>query len=438
MMKNNRDKLNDALGQVDESMVQSAMLHTEGMRAAHLSRNAMIRRRVAVVAAACLSMAFLAGAMLALPLLKADKPPVIVDTSDGEENFYVEAPIVKVVQLSATETAEISDPSIPVNRVESTVKDGKSGFTSFPVLVFDCRPGETVTVKASTDCLGYVDMVWDESADWETKREFAHKFILIERTNPEFDLEPREGVVYYTDTLTVDPAMATIVVSPRYTDPENNLEEVTLTFTVTNEEGQITGAGSFYIGKRYLLNSEERALSLGVPFIRRSAVLGAVRFRNPAEVTEERVTELLDSFTAQTDEVKGALDYSPKTADEHKAYARTDIIRTEFAGLRIIGTASGQSSWEDFSTYGLQAENAPKERNFILFDDGAWIEYRSHGDCNWADCHRGCPNQKLYGEHHAFTLGCHIRTYDGCVYELQKVSPDSERETFVLIKKNAE
>ena len=104
-MKNNRDTLNDALGQVDESMVQSAMLHAEGMRAAHLSRGAMIRRRVAVVAAACLSMAFLAGAVLALPMLKRDNgdlPPVTMEPSDGEAAFYVEAPIVRLDMLSAT------------------------------------------------------------------------------------------------------------------------------------------------------------------------------------------------------------------------------------------------------------------------------------------------------------------------------------------------
>ena len=52
--RNNRDKLNDALGMVDEELLQDAMLHVEGMGAAHLSRRAVMRRRVAITAAACL------------------------------------------------------------------------------------------------------------------------------------------------------------------------------------------------------------------------------------------------------------------------------------------------------------------------------------------------------------------------------------------------
>jgi hypothetical protein len=168
-------------------------------------------------------------------------------------------------------------------------------------------------------------------------------------------------------------------------------------------------------------------------------VLGSVRFNNPADVTEEQVNDLLDSFVARADEVKKTLDFSPVTRDEFNAYAKVEILRTLFAGQKIVGTGSGQSSWQDFTTFELTAQNDDKkEHSFILFGDGNWIEYRSHGDCNWADCHLGCPNQKEYGEHHAFTLGCRIRTYDGRVYELQTVSPDSERETFVLIKDKAE
>ena len=440
-MKNNRDKLNDALGQVDESVVQDAVMYAESIRVTRAAREArltLLRRRAAMVAAASLSMAFLAGAVLALPMLKRDNgdtPPVTMEPSDGEAAFYVEAPIVKVVQLSATETATISDPTIPVNQLETEVKETNVDFASFPLLVFDCRPGETVTIKADSDCLGYVDMVWDDNADWETKQEFAKKTYWLQHKYSEF--KPQEGVVYYTDTLTVDPEVASVVVCTPYSDEEQR--EAIITFTVTNEEGQITGAGSFYVARRYLLNAEERALALGIPFVRRSAVLGSVRFNNPADVTEEQVNDLLDSFVARIDEVKETLDFSPVTRDEFNAYAKVEILRTLFAGQKIVGTGSSLGSWQDFTTFELTAQNDDKkEHNFILFGDGNWVEYRSHGDCNWADCHLGCPNQKEYGEHHAFTLGCRIRTYDGRVYELQTVSPDSERETFVLIRDKAE
>ncbi len=440
-MKQNRDKLNDALGMVDETMVQGAMSYTDGMRAAQLSRRATFRRRVTVLAAACLSMALLVGAMLVLPLMKPDEPPVIVDTTEGEENFYVEAPLVKVIQLSATETTTISDPSIPVDFVDVGMEMTQFGtMYAHPVLMFDCQPGEKVTVKAERDCLGYVDMPWGEGVD---RSEFRRKTMFIKHLrNPAGTKE--EGVVYYTDTLTIDPSKESITVSnlttreSLYVDPETNVEDIVLNFTITNEEGQITGAGSLYIGRKYLLNHEERFPALAVYSIRRSAVLGSVRFNDPAKTTEEDVHVLLDTFNARTDEVKATLDYSPVTAEEFNEYAMTDLYRTEFAGQQII-SRSGPSyySWCDFAFCEYEADGTDTERNFILFGDGTWVEYRrTHGDCTFEDCHAGCPNTDpdVLGGHHAIGLGCRFRTYDGRIYEVQKVSPDSDKQTLVLIK----
>ena len=445
--RSNREKLNDALGMVDEELVQDAMLHAEGMRSAHLSRRAVIRRRVVVLAAACLSLCMVAGAMLAVPLLTAEDPAITeppaphepghesagatsAEDTDKEEAFYVEAPIVQVVQLSATENATISDPSIPVDRVDAGVEQVNDFFANFTVLVFNCQPGETVTVKANTDCLGLVDMPWDANADWKTRREFSEKFQRNKHLyNPEW---AQEGEVYFTDTLTVDPAVSSIGVRIRHEDLD--MLEAVLTFTVTNEEGQTTGAGSFYINRKYLLNSEERALTIGIPFVSRSAVMGAVRFNDPATVTEEQVNELLDSFVARTEEVKAALDYSPVTTDEFNAYAMVDIIRTEFAGQKLVGGGSGGASWQDFSFCEIEAEDTAKLRCFVLLGDGNWLEYRAHGNCNWGDCHLGCPNQKEYGLHHGIGIGCILHTYDGRAYQVQKVSPDSERETLVLLE----
>ncbi len=437
-MKNNRDKLNDALGMVDEALVQGAMSHTDGMRAAQLSRRATIRRRVTVLAAACLSMALLAGAMLALPLLKADEPPVIVDTTEGEENFYVEAPLVKVIQLSATETTTISDPTIPVDSVDVGMEMTQFGsMYAYPVLKFDCQPGEKVTVKAERDCLGYVDMPWGEDVDQsEFRQKFRQKTMFIKHLrNPDGTKE--EGVVYYTDTLTIDPTKESITLSARDSsnvDPETNVEDIVLTFTITNEEGQITGAGSLYIGRKFLLNPEERFPALAVYAIRRSAVLGAVCFNDPAKTTEEDVSDLLDSFVARADEVKATLDYSPVTVEEFNEYAMADLYRTEFAGQQIISRSGpGFCSWQNFFTCEYKADGTDTTRGFILFGDGAWVEYRrTHGDCTTVDCHAGCPNSD--DGHHGIGLGCRFRTYDGRIYEVQKVSPDSDMQTLVLIQ----
>ncbi len=440
-MKTNRDKLNDALGMVDETTVQGAMTHADTMKAIHTAqaaRRAALRRRFTVAAAACLALTLTVGAIFAVPLLTADEPnqtepPVTVTTEEGEP-FFVEAPLVKVIQLSATETTTISDPTIPMDSVDVGMDMTQFGsMYAYPVLKFDCQPGEKVTVKAERDCLGYVDMPWCEDVD---RSEFRQKTMFIKHLrNPDGTKE--EGVVYYTDTLTIDPTKESITLSARDSsnvDPETNVEDIVLTFTITNEEGQITGAGSLYIGRKFLLNPEERFPALAVYAIRRSAVLGSVRFNDPAKTTEEDVSDLLDSFVARADEVKATLDYSPVTVEEFNEYAMADLYRTEFAGQQII-SRSGPSfcSWQNFFTCEYKAEGTDTTRGFILFGDGTWVEYRrTHGDCTTVDCHAGCPNSD--DGHHGIGLGCRFRTYDGRIYEVQKVSPDSDMQTLVLIK----
>lgn len=451
--RNNRDKLNDAVGILDEELVQSAMLHVERIRAARVARRAVIRRRVAILAAACLTVCMAAGAILAVPLLTADDPGTVPgpdtdtvsqsngavgnweDTSAGEtleeEPYYVEVPMVQVVQLSASENTIISDESMPVEQVEVDVNVSQGFFIEFPVLLFDCRPGETVTVQADVDCLGYVDMPWDANADWRTRQEFCDKFWKYRYLqNPEW---AQDGVLYFTNTLTVDPTVGTIGVQMPRTDED--IAEVVLTFTITNDEGKVTGAGSFYVSRKHLLTKEELELTRVVnPFLYRSVVLGSVRFNENVDVSEDGLAELWESFAARVNEVKATIDYSPVTSSEFIGYAKADIIRTEFKGQLINGSGNHWSSWQDFRTFELTPEDTGETRLFIIFGDGEWFECRSHGECTWVNCHLGCPNQKEEGVHHAIGEGCYLRTYDGRVYEVQRVSPDSERETLVLIE----
>ena len=151
-MKNNQDKLNDALGMVDESVVQSALNHADTMKAAgvaRMSRRALLRRRVAVLGAACLALAMMAGAILAVPLLTADdpagtQPPVTVTTEEGEP-FYVEAPLVKIGRLSATETAEITTPTVPTEDLSTQVTNLDDFFRYYSFLTVDCAMNRRFT-----------------------------------------------------------------------------------------------------------------------------------------------------------------------------------------------------------------------------------------------------------------------------------------------------
>ena len=167
-MKNNRDKLNDALGMVDEDAVQSALTYAERVAAARTAKamhKATLRRRLTVAAAACLSLTMIAGAMLALPFLKADEPaesqPPVTVTTEEAVPFYVEAPMVRIGRLSAGETADLSSPDITTEPTSTQVSNLEDYFQYYTWLTIDCEPGETVTLTADTDCLLVIDRTYE-------------------------------------------------------------------------------------------------------------------------------------------------------------------------------------------------------------------------------------------------------------------------------------
>ena len=439
-MKNNQDKLNDALGMVDEATVQSAMLHAEGMRTAHLSRRALLRRRVAVVVAACLALTLMVGAILAVPLLTADEPagtdePANVTHTPPVEEFYVNAPIVKLTQLSATEAAEISDLSKPIEKVDVQMDHVYDGFHTTHVLTFDCEPGETVTIHANTECLGLINYPYDRDAVYNDREVEKAHFCLRHRPLTLY-IEGYEYTFYET-TQTLDPSAAYIVLSIPNTDPANDLVEEVLTFTVENEEGQITGAGSLYVGKKFLFNAEEQGqVSKNRNFnVTRSSVLGSVRFTDPAAVTEEQVNELLDSFAANAETAKAELDYSPVTANEFYDSVYVKMAREVFHGQRIMGNRALHNLAWDYYFISFQVEGSKEYRQFIVFKDGTWAELESVlADGSHFRCNGGseCPNtEKLDG--HGFDFGCVLTTLDGRVYRLEEYDYTEEKTNYTAI-----
>ena len=451
-MKNNQDKLNDALGMVDESTVQGAIAHANTMKAAgaaRVSRRAILRRRAAVVAAACLTLALMAGAILAVPLLTADEPagtdePANVTQTPPVEEFYVNAPIVKLTLLSDGETAEISDPDIPTESLGVTIQQ-TGNLRKFNIMTFDCEPGETVTVRASSECLAYIGMPYNRDTNVEFGGEF---YTLIDRcTWGGGPLKPAEGFALYTDSVTIDPANACIRVELPY-GLGNRVDEEILTFTVTNENGQITGTGSILVKTKDIMSEENsshhdsvhhssshNSLSAHTDWFRitRSGVLGSVRFTDPAAVTEDSVRELQESFAARAEDVRAELDFSPKLDHEGRIYIHSEIIREACAPNSVHGLGC---SWGDgdYSCFRVDtgSQNDQKLRHFVIFGDGTWAEILTHDDCNKYPCHLGCPNAEEYGEHHGWTLGCCLTTTDGRIYELQQAGEDDQR-TFVLI-----
>ncbi len=450
-MKNNKDKLNDAMGMMDENTVQDAMTYADIMKAAAIaraSRCALLRRRAAVIVAACLALTLMAGAILAVPLLTADEPAVTdPSATDGPANvtsvpsakdFYVDAPLVKLAQLSATEVADISDPDNPVEDLGVTM--AQSGdMHQYNILTFDCKPGETVTVRAASECLAYIGMPYNADTDVKFGSDFY--FSISSCTWGGGPLKPAAGFTLYTDTVMINPEKACIRVElpSGNMNAEENVDDEILTFTVTNEDGQITGAGSIYVKKRNILSENEVSLHVDWFNMTRYSVLGSVRYTNPSAVTEDLVNELQESFTADVEEVEATLDFSPKNEYEKQIYIHTAIIRTEFDGQCIsrLGASWGMGDYSCF-TAGAGDPEKNQLRSFILFSDGTWAEYLKHDKCSFpSNCHLGCPNEAEYGEHHAWTLGCRFTAIDGRIYELQKVGAEDERGFVLLHDPNA-
>ncbi|MBQ9151964.1 MAG: hypothetical protein IJX72_06915 [Clostridia bacterium] len=424
-MKTNKEKMNDAVGMLDEETVQSAMTHATTMRTVQISRRATMRRRAVVLLAACLSLALMLGVLLAVPLMTANDPGVTDTTGQGTsanetadevgDYFYTEVPLVRITQLSTSSGSEaIETPMITRSFIPQM--DAIHGFIQpFIVMSFDCEEGETVTVNAGVDSLHLVSLPFTEDTDLSMAGAFMDHLIDIYNIN-----EPGSR------TLTIDPSTSCILVDMPLT--RTALDEDTMTFTVTGQDGTTVGAGSIYLGTRYLLDVEVHRLWYESCTLTRSAILGSVRFNTPEDVTDEQVSELLDSFATKAEEAKAELDYTPATMEEGFTAARAEIAKTVFAGEQIHGSSCSKSTFEYFQTISVsRTDKSERDRAFLIFADGTWGEYRVHEDCIFADCHgNSCPMGEAGDSHHALMPGCRITFLDGRIFEIAEQEIDGK------------
>lgn len=432
-MKTNRDQLNDALHSLRDDTVSEVVA---AMEAPAVSKTVRPRRWMAATAA-CLCGLLVLGAVAALPMLHAEPPTVPPATEPlppKAESAYYNAPIVRLDQLSATETATVSDPSIPSEKLE--VQFSQAGiFSDLYVLVFDCLPGETVTVRAGSECLGYVGMVYDPDADFHGQMNFRNACdSLVHRSNPVKDVikwgahyDPNAAYTYYKRKLTFDPSTSSVVLLFEYTAPDDGIEEDTVLYTISNEEGQITGAGGLYVGKKYIGSAAPHTAG-GALGITRASILGSVRFTDPAAVTEEQVETLLSAYAEAGKDGRGRVDFTPVTSEEILNVAGREIIDTLFEGKRTSGVSREVNYYADYSFFGVYVntsnatENTRENRRFIVFADGTWAELKlvqdeyesSNGHSN-----PECPNTEQYGQH-GVGNGCIIQTTDGRFYQLDE------------------
>ena len=231
--------------------------------------------------------------------------------------------------------------------------------------------------------------------------------------------ESEESYTLYERELTIDPSSASVILCFDYSEPADDVEEDVILYTVTNADGQITGAGGLYVGKKYVDGPNPRTPGRAVT-ISRAAVLGSVRFIDPASVTEAQVEALHSTYAEEGKNGQSMVDFTPVTHEEINAVAGREILDTLFKNQFVMGIGRGISYYADYSSFYVLTEDSDYEHEFIVFKDGTWAEI---------DCERGanassnghanaeCPNTETNG-HHGIGIGCIVKTTDGRFYQL--------------------
>ena len=383
-----------------------------------------------ILVSVCLALALLAGALLVSPKWTADDP---VDTADTTDTTIA-------AHTTADETIELPTPELITADLSTLVGNLEGRGSYYTFLNVFCDPGDTVTLTSDNDCLAVLDVPFStamsvDSASADSALGLLH--IIHRPEQPAFYSTPN-GLVeygYFEKTVTFDPRTSCVYMKLR-TNEDAEQEEATITFTVRNPEGQITGAGCVVVVKRYLLSVEERKTRPPVldTTLFRSAVPCSVRFVNPEALTEERLAEIMAEFASAAEAAKAALDFTPDTLEERHKVAKAKIVSMVIAeDGNITGSEDGTSNeWNDYCIFGVTTHvprgshfptHSADERNFLIFEDGTWVEFLAERNraCILSFCHAdpNCPNSAEHGVHHPFDWGgCHLVTTDGRIYEL--------------------
>jgi hypothetical protein len=231
--------------------------------------------------------------------------------------------------------------------------------------------------------------------------------------------ESEESYTLYERELTIDPSSASVILCFDYSEPADDVEEDVILYTVTNAEGQITGAGGLYVGKKYVDGPNPRTPGRAVT-ISRAAVLGSVRFIDPASVTEAQVEALLSTYAEKGKNGQSLVDFSPVTHEEINSVAGKEILDSLSENRRVSGIARGINYYADYSSFAVHVEDSNYKHEFIIFKDGTWAEIdRERGANTFSNGHANaeCPNTEEHG-HHGIGKGCIVKTTDGRFYQL--------------------
>ncbi len=411
-MKKNREKLTDAFGMLREDTLADCVVDTYVPHRAAIRGAA--RRRVALIAAASMTFALLAGALLALPFLRAEEPdtqPPLTDAPPVSEFAfaYYDAPLVnvQVLALSEEDATAIENKKLEIPQNQDVAMVVGTDLTDSQVYVyFTVEEGETVTATSHNSMMNlaqltnfndkvYYDTVWEQIMSYYAYGNKinhvgapAHEIIIRPPSavsEPEtaeagehsthYFLKWGGGNRYYPEMADTAPA-----------------DEDFIDFIIRDENGRITGAGCVYLGNRKLIhNTESRYYD--IVSITRGKVLGSVRFENPDDVTEEQVSAYLVSLHEEAEGIRETL-FDNLSTEEQLSVALADVINTRYDAYDNFTMVHGgglHDTYMDVNIYGYKNPGM-EDGSFLLMKDGTWGEIKKIVDfCEYCGEHKINP-----------------------------------------------
>ena len=382
-MKKTRYQACLLISELDDDMILEAELANVPVRAGkYRSRYGM--KRILVIAACIAMLAVIAVSML-LPAMLSDAE-VTTDPSDTQappvfDAEWVEDPtIVQVQRLSSIRQSFVdrSDSITSDPYMTSTVAVAESPGQRLILIRFNCREDEQIVVTPSQDCAVSVAIqkegandrpVWYRIDPMDGSETYARE-LVTSRSSSKY---PHGETVLLGKSLTVSGTDALLW---QYSDEGVScVQDNFVDFTVINEDGQITGAGSVYVGgldlipltenKTYYDGSDARFNT-----IYRASILGAYRC-DSAMVERSDIAELLDELHQKAEEVRAEM-FKDLSADSFKFSIRklkqeqseSFIVKEEDGSMEMF---MSMVSYRGDDRYAI-VMNHDGSKNFFLYN----------------------------------------------------------------------
>ena len=372
-MKKTRYKACLLISELDDDMILEAELSDTPARGARCSRG--LARRVLVIAA-CLTLLAAAATVLLLPAMLREYPapsPIppltsepAVETPEPVVNWVSDPTLVRVERLSVSEA--VADPDVTEDGNLVSVESQTQYFANQLILIhFSCREDEHVMVEPSS-WRSALNPVYLHTAEgdghtrsyWRFKNEELDGHISVSE-----ELEYSRYKDHFGRPVTVENGDVLLWQYANLALP--CVEDNFVDFTVVDDEGNITGGGSIYIGGLDLTSmsgnqtyyGESLYGNVGGSFesfcftnaIYRPVVLGAYRYTNQGGGDAETQARLRKDLHALASEGRESLfaDVSSELLRVSVREALADyawvIGETGGWGLTSIGTYKDETQY---------------------------------------------------------------------------------------------